>query len=501
MHPHDFHSARTIGHHTHLAARLMIASLILLLFAAALDVQAQGTPPASPTPSSTPTPTAEEQRLTQENNLLTLQKTNAELRKGIRDAQAKPSSSPLAGTATVDSSIEVEMMSYNALSGAAETVGVEIKQKVPNAKAIAVYSASDIKDWRFYKSTYPAFEGRMKTIKKQYQGYLNKPLGAAAAPVVDAFEAGTAALSSFVDLLSFFRTDVEIKGKDVTISRRPLVNEVLRSLRNKDANLVLLNPAEFPPQLIDPATKKPFVSPTLVLLGELYILKSEADRMIASLKELPAKQAKLKELGETVAKNTATIGANNESVAAVDKSRAMLMAKLKKLKPGSPKAKALQMQIDKANEAKKKLTDENAKLTKSNADSAAEIEILTARIVVLKGITKGINASADDLSALNDQFQSFVADFVKVDAGSGTSPLTVFVKAENLDKAMESEESYWFEISVDKAGGNNRVRKNLIRFFSGPRVDHSGGVVIDYTLYTKAGTVIYSDGCRAAGNC
>ena len=42
---------------------------------------------------------------------------------------------------------------------------------------------------------------------------------------------GTTALSSFVDLLAFFRSDVEIKGKDVTIARRTLVNEVLRALR------------------------------------------------------------------------------------------------------------------------------------------------------------------------------------------------------------------------------------------------------------------------------
>jgi DNA repair ATPase RecN len=333
----------------------------------------------------------------------------------------------------------------------------------------------------------------MNTLKRQYKTALNKPLAATVAPVVEAFEAGATALSSFVDLLAFFRTDVEIKGKDVAINRRALVNELLRALRNKNSGLTLLNPAEFPPHLIDPATQKPFLSPTLALLGELYILKAEADKMISNLKELPVKEAKLKELTEASAKNAATIKANNEAVTKLDESLKVMLARLKKLKPGSAKAKALQAKIDKANADKKELTDQTQKLTTANAQIATDIITVTARIQTLKTLTNNITASVEDLTALNQQFEAFVSDFVKVDAGTGTNPLTVFVKAESLDKAMESDESYWVEINVDKAGGNNRVRKNLIRFFTGPKVDHSGGIVVDYTLYNKTGTVIYSD--------
>lgn len=474
-----------------LATRLMMVAVFGSASGAALNLAAQNAAP-SPSASATPTPTAEQQRLIDENTLLTLQKTNAELRKGIHDAQPKPTATPLAGTATVDSSIEVEMMAYDALSGAANTVGNEIILKVPHAKVIAVYSAADIKDWRFYKSTSPAFAGRMAAIKSQYQTLLNKSAAGLALPVA-AFEMGATALGSFVDLLAFFRSDVEIKGKDVTIARRPLVNELLRALRNGKTDLILLNPGEFPPQLIDPATNKPFESPTLVALGELYILKADADKMIAKLKELAAKAAKLKELGETSAKNTTTIAANLEAIKPIDKSLAVMAAKLKKLKPSSPKAKALQTQVAEATEARKKLTDENDKLTQKNVAIAADIATLTARIAALKVLTTGITVTVEDFAALNDQFLAFVADFVKVDAGTGTNPLTVFVKAENLDKAMEGPESYWFEINVDKAGGNNRVRKNLIRFFTGPKIDHSGGIVIDYTLYDKTGAVIYSD--------
>lgn len=486
---------------THNRTRLIAGLLILLWLSVALSVKAQEASP-SPTPASSPTPTAEEQRLIDQNRLLTLQKDNAVLRKDIRDAQVKPTSTPLAGTATVDSSIEVEMMSYNAMSLAAETIATEIKAKAANARVVAVYSAGDIKDWRYYKATYPAFEGRMNSIKKQYQTLLNKQpvLGAAAAQqLVDAFEAGTTALSAFVDVLAFFRTDVEIKGKDVTIVRRALVNELLRSLKNKDAQLVLLNPAEFPPQLVD-AAGNPFPSKTLTLLGELYLLKGDADHMIAYLKELATKPAKLKELEDSKAKIEADIKTNEEGTQALDKSIETATAKLKKLKPGSSKAKALQAEIDKANAAKKTLAAAHAKLIKTRDETAKQIDDVNARIKFLTDKTKGITASVDDLAALNDEFTAFVSDFVKIDAATGTNPLTVFVKSENLDKAMEDKdegqgkkESYWFEINIDKAGGNNRVRKNLIRFFAGPKVDHSGGVVVDYTLYRKTGEVVYSD--------
>ena len=32
------------------------------------------------------------------------------------------------------------------------------------------------------------------------------------------------------------------------------------------------------------------------------------------------------------------------------------------------------------------------------------------------------------------------------------------------------------------AGGNNRTRKNLFTFFAGSRIDHSGGIIVEYEL-------------------
>jgi len=49
------------------------------------------------------------------------------------------------------------------------------------------------------------------------------------------------------------------------------------------------------------------------------------------------------------------------------------------------------------------------------------------------------------------------------------------------------------EIKSVSSGGNNRTRKNLLRFFTGAKLDHSGGVIIEYTLYENSGAVVYSD--------
>src|SRR5581483_1671556 len=71
--------------------------------------------------------------------------------------------------------------------------------------------------------------------------------------------------------------------------------------------------------------------------------------------------------------------------------------------------------------------------------------------------------------------------------------LALLVRSEDIDNAMREETSYWVEIQSVTAGGNNRTQKNLLRYFSGPKIDHSGGVVVEYALYNKAGQVIYSD--------
>jgi uncharacterized small protein (DUF1192 family) len=126
-------------------------------------------------------------------------------------------------------------------------------------------------------------------------------------------------------------------------------------------------------------------------------------------------------------------------------------------------------------------------------------EALEARIAILKAQINPVAANIDAKDAtikplveLNARFQKFVDEFVKVDA-NGTNALALFIRSEDINNALPGADSYWLEIKSVAAGGNNRTRKNLIWFFAGARLDHSGGVIIEYTLYNKMGAVVVSD--------
>src|SRR2546423_4136056 len=96
---------------------------------------------APATPSATPTPSARETKLTEENKILELEKKNAELKKGIREAEPQPSSTPNDGKTTLDENVNIEtqMVTYKAMSNIADNLGEEIFQHFGGAKAIAIY--------------------------------------------------------------------------------------------------------------------------------------------------------------------------------------------------------------------------------------------------------------------------------------------------------------------------------------------------------------------------
>jgi hypothetical protein len=50
-------------------------------------------------------------------------------------------------------------------------------------------------------------------------------------------------------------------------------------------------------------------------------------------------------------------------------------------------------------------------------------------------------------------------------------------------------------LKVQKAGGNNRVKTNLVvdLFTGGSRLSHSGGAVVEYILFDRDGKAVSSD--------
>ncbi|HEV7858991.1 MAG TPA: hypothetical protein VGO91_10280, partial [Pyrinomonadaceae bacterium] len=527
---------------SHLRVLCCLAFMLFTLMGGAARSYAQ-TPSASPTP----TPTEEELRLQEEKRLIELRKDIELAKKAIRDAQPqptptpeipKPSATALEGNTTLDAGVklETEMVSYKALSFAADSIGKEIKDKISkdietrlaaharqrngkdgsmtdgdadgNPVNIAMYDSQIIKDWRFYQALFPAFEGQVKDIKQQYQDLLCPvtntdteqafkdrycdPRGmprnftgntramslVLPAAIPSAFAAGTTFLKSFIDLAALFRTDTKIEGRSVTIDESALVAEFFRALKNEygPSNVNLYYPEVFPPRL-DPSEGK---SPTVTIIGELYIFKAEADRIIKAKNALKDKLSKsIKEPSEEKAKLEAEL----EHVKGLQEQITHLQSALEKEKnPFVRRNLKLEMA---------RLRVELSKL-RPQADLETGIETLKKTVEPVEARIKQITADVKLLTDLNERFLSFVNEFIKVDA-NGVNALALFIKSEDIENAMSDNQSYWLEVKSVSAGGNNRTRKNLLRYFSGARVDHSGGVIVEYTLYRKSGAVVYSD--------
>lgn len=453
----------------------------------------------------TPTPSEEEQQLQKEKALLDLKKAIEEDKKAIRDAQPKGSATPLSGDTTLTEGVrlETEIVSYKAMAEAAKLIAAEIKSKRGSAQNIAIYDAQVIKDWRFYQAQFPAFKGYVEDLRHRYIDLFcadpdtdaqikaryctvagppdpNARTATPAAVIPEAFAAGSTFVKSFIDLAALFRTDTKIEGKSVTIEQNALIAEILRRLRNEYGTPAapnefnLYNPAMFPPR------KDNVNSDTVKTIGELFLFKKEADRLIKLKNSAkPAAQLKLDQ-------DTAQLKAYQDELDQVE----ALLERLKNLNVAFNNTHNRLI--------KKKIRAEIAKVSvqlgglKVKDELKGLIEGLKPTILADKAAIKAIDRLVKTLTDINDRFQSFVDEFLKI-GPNGMNALALFIKSEDIDRIMNNANSFWLEIRSVSAGGNNRTRKNLLWFFAGARVDHSGGVVLEYTLYDSSGAVVYSD--------
>jgi len=477
--------------------------MIFLLTSGTLSTFSQEAAPS-------PTPSEEELKLKEEKRLLELRRDIEQAKKAIRDAQPQPptpSATPLAGDTTLDQNVklEAEMVSDKAMSAAAKDISKEIRARVAKATTISVYDAQTVKDWRFYQALSPALQGQVKDIKEQYQQLLDLSVTVradqnvresftGAADISSAFGAGTTLLKSFVDLTALFRTDTKIEGKSVTIDKSALVGELFRALKNDYAAITLYYPEVFPPRkpicegaddAVTPppehCVQKKFM--TVTIIGDLFNYKKLAEQ------EIETNKAAKEVINTGIASELEEMGSREEELTQVGK----LKARKENLTTALGKEKVPLF--------RRKLWEEIVEVEAQlgnfggiNAEAMLEARIsrLAELIRPKKAQIKQLDSEIKQLADLNQRFQDFVDEFVKVDA-NGVNALSMFIRAEDIEHAMTGDESYWLEIKSVAAGVNNRVRKNFLRYFSGAKVDHSGGVIVEYTLYNKAGAVIYSD--------
>jgi hypothetical protein len=469
----------------------------------------------------TPTPTEEELKLQEEKRLLELKKDIELAKKAIRDAQPevpKPTATPLEGNTTLNEGVRLEtaMVSYKAMSEIANAIGEEIRSRVPTPSNFAIYDPQVIRDWRFHQALFPAFKGQTEDLRNHYIellcedptsgvsahfrstyckdhagadfSVLANPAKRAAMKteaITGAIGAGATLIKSFVDLAALFRTETKIEGASVTIDSSALVAEVFRALKNHYQCIQLPAPVGCSPRTPSfyyPGVFHPRIedSETIFRIGQLFIFKTEADRIIKAktagkpalvnlLNNLIAQRNEAEEVLKKIKSLTAVVENLNQALAheTIPSFRRKLWAE---------KSDAL-VELNKLG---------------SEANQVAHIGVLDAAIAVKKAAINAIDAPVKSLSDLNERFQAFVDQFVKID-DKGSNALALFIKSEDIERIMGNGNSYWLEIKSVSAGGNNRTRKNLIWFFAGARVDHSGGIVAEYTLYDTSGAVVTSD--------
>jgi hypothetical protein len=497
---------------------MKLISIFILSLALLLAI-GSGNPVRAQNPTPTPTPTEEELKLQAEKRLLELQRDIELAKKAIRDAQPtepeppEPKATPLEGNTTLtDVRIETSMVTYKAMSDVADAIAKEIKSRFGLAKSFLIYDAQTIRDWRFHQALFPAFKGQTDDLTMRYQQVVcNHPqvsqefkniycgTGEAspersAKAVTGALAAGETLIKSFIDLAALFRTETKIEGVAVTIEERAFVAEAARALRNEyhpsslcdnckclsgkcDCKTKTCVPSVFYPAAFHPRIKE---TETIRRVGLLFVFKTEAERIIKlmtadrpqqvnALNKALSEKAEAEDLLDEMKSLDEII--NNLNLALKKESVPYFRRKLWDEKTKAEVARAALGPAD-----VQKQIIEKAK---------TDIENAKAKIKQIDDPVKG-------LTELNDRFQTFVDQFIKVDE-KGSNSLALFIKSEDIDAIINEGESYWLEIKSVIAGGNNRTRKNLIWFFAGARVDHSGGVIAEYTLYDKFGAIVTSD--------
>lgn len=507
------------------ASAATAAAFLLILMVAAVECSAQST-----TATPTPTPKSEEVLRLEE------EKAQAELRKAIAEANKaeleakfpKPTSSPLAGTTTVEGAvIESQMVSYAHMAAAANELVKQLKGKSLGIKTLAVYNERDVNLLLSYKVALNQLElmdaGYGQLLEHSPVACPTPPpdsararfrvesLGveSAAADIFTPMSIARSLFGSFVDLTALLRTNVEIKGQTFDIDEAALVSEVFRAANATDGlGASLYYPAAFPPNL--DFKVEDMKSPFLTRLDALNSRKAYAEGLANALEET-RKDAKK---AEAAIEN---LKASAEGFAARKKEAEDKLSDLIKIygdPEGSGRRRVPPEKLEQMLELKrviaglqKQLDDILKKPDGKLARTEAERDRLKAELACLLSKLKPdlrdpekLDDTLAKLRAKNDQFAKFVEAVVKADAASGLNSLTTYVKAENMLTALKGADGkdtnfYWLQLKVLKAGGNNRIKTNLVVdiFTGGNRLSHSGGVVVEYILFDRNGRSVASD--------
>lgn len=520
----------------------------------AASTQPQDTSTATPTP----TPTEEELKLQQEKAILDLKKGIEADKQAIADSQKaqldakypKPTTSPLAGTTTISDGavIESQIVSYFSMANSANRIINGIRthmssgSQLPKVRIdrLAIYNEKDINLYLSYKvanSQISSLQGQFCRVlaSSDIAEACATPAATPACPGSAEVKAtptpenvnakslplagtiATSFLGAFVDFTALLRTNVDVKGMSFDIDEGPLVAEVFRAARRPQgglgANVTLYYPYVFPPDL-DPSSP----SALLKRLEDLHTLRIRAGKLVSDLEKtseaVEKSKTKIKQLKAEIKKLSQQqfdeeTAINNlfranfcprlatEQLDVLEKVRKVIRQNACPRMPSAKREDMLELAED-LKQIRADLLDAGDALTEEQANLATLTREFDGLKNKLGAEFKPVGDIADalaQLKAFNSQFDNLVKSLIEVDAASGANPLTNYIKVENLMGALPFCGSYWLQLKILKAGGNNRIKTNLITdiFTGGNRISHSGGVIVQYHLFDAYGRSVASD--------
>ena len=524
----------------HNFTRLANAAFLALTLAAIAthEVVAQ-TPTPTPTPKS-----AEVIRLEEEKAQAELRKAIAEANKAELDANfPKPSGSPLEGKTTINDGavIESQMIAYVSLARAANKLVNAIgKNSSLNVSRLAIFNEDDVKLLLSHKASmsqldilrqsYCELLAKSQTTKEQCKerhaaGTLESTMEFLPA-VIPALNIAKSIVGSFVDLTSLFRTNVEIKGQTFDIDEAPFVAEVFRAGRRGDGTGFPPNASFYYPRMYAPDIDPNKKYAILGTLEEVQKLRNTAGRLIAELEkngeDVKKAEAKIENSIITIQQLNEAVAAATVKISNILKAHCPNMPHAQhgdvygvesKLKQYCPKITGEQRErffelVSEIKALNSRLSEADATKIKTEA-SLEKLSVVRANLWAAFNTNRGgaenvtalaVADAAGQLKSHNEQFDKFVAALVQAASGGGSNALTSLIKAENIKDSLEVPEGspgkgYWLQVKVVKAGGNNRIKTNLIWdvFTGGNRLSHSGGVIVEYILFDNGGTIVASD--------
>jgi hypothetical protein len=473
--------------------------------------------PASP--ASSPTPDEQLEKLKRETAISTEKATQADNAKKIAEAQKaelearfpKPSTSPLAGTTTVEGAvIESQIVSYVALKKVAADMIDAICKAAKCSKAytnashasnsddcpprLAIYNERDVN----LILSYMVARDQIKILDDEYARLMNltteeKPDFPKPAPCKTSSESDkqllqpppseektaksthmmsianplspitipSSFLGAFVDMTALLRTNVEIKGQTFVIDEAPLAAEVFRAARERTTLTELYYPYVFPPKVNSRTSS--------LLLGQLEQIHNHRVDAEKRLDDIVKTSTELSETNDAVKKLTKSIDTAipTQTKTAVLASGNIIKANCRPLSaevdfirtlPAREQAKAMVKLIDRAQKTCRRMDPD-------------KVEQLLGLNDVLEQLQKDMVKATDDLNTAKqdqkDLSEKLAQQVLKLDLGTiadPTDPDEVKEQAEKTAARLTALNKQFDDLVAALIAGENGATNTLTNY-------------------------------------